>query len=475
MKSRMADHIRHGINTCRKRYIISYIIVVFLLRIILQWNIVSDTFNILSDTIDFSFIFFGGLIVGSVSDKRLVKLLENFNVESLPNPEGKRVIAYGRVSSQNQVINGHGLEAQKSALIEMKKKQKPSVIYWCEDKGISGKNFEDRKLKPILELIDYGKVDEIWVSEVSRVGRDFYKLIGFFGNIFGNGVSVRTPEYHYNPDKEFDFIMIIFKAWWADSETKQKDERTKRGHIESFKGKKWPKKHPICYQITTEGWIKKIPGIENIVLEIYSMYLEKESKVHIVRYITERYGDILGYSLNNHHLNKILTDPLFKGRPEHHGHTVPDESLRFVSDDLFDSVQEIKTQKDVKKEQREDPFIFIIKKFTINSLEFLERVNLIFECKSCRSILIKNGTDFSQNPPQMRVRCNCCNTEFRVPLKSEMEKMEKYCDELCETFNPLIKDASKLLSQTVDRNHINERPNTRKIEPQGLLDNYFGG
>ena len=58
------------------------------------------------------------------------------------------------------------------------------------------------------------------------------------------------------------------------------------------------------------------------------MYLEKESKVHIVRYITERYGDILGYSLNNHHLNKILTDPLFKGRPEHHGHTVPDESLR---------------------------------------------------------------------------------------------------------------------------------------------------
>ena len=84
---------------------------------------------------------------------------------------GITVVAYVRVSTLKQAVEGESLKAQENELRAMAKRMGAARIIWLIDAGKSGRDFSGRKLSTILALAAAGKVDKLIVSEIDRVGR----------------------------------------------------------------------------------------------------------------------------------------------------------------------------------------------------------------------------------------------------------------------------------------------------------------
>ena len=139
----------------------------------------------------------------------------------------------------------------------MKEVHQPSEIHWYTDKALSGLKFHNRKTEDILQLAMEGNIQELWVVEIDRIGRESRELLRFFLTLSDYDVLIRTPNKVYNFKDLGDLLAYVIEAKEAEDYVRKLTKRTNTTRVRNFQEKKWKKTSiPIGYEEDDE-WIKK--------------------------------------------------------------------------------------------------------------------------------------------------------------------------------------------------------------------------
>jgi len=346
---------------------------------------------------------------------------KDFWVEKL-GESGLRVAAYLRVSTERQV-HGLSLEVQKEKLDKMKMDLKPSIVYWFVDAGLSGEDFDRRKLKRILELKEKKQVDELWVTHLDRIGRTCRKSLLFFLQFSEDDGIIRTPEKAFTTRELVDILIYTIESFGAESENKRRAERANASKIQNFKCRKWNKPVPLGY-VRSGDWIAR--GEEKykpLIKEIFSTFHHHKNISKTEKIINNNHGKILNRTLTRSRLKCILSDPVYVGRPTFMGVTVIDESLRYIDDETFNECQKLLGIEAEEKRglNKLSTIAQLALTYDISLLDFFEQI-VDFYHKGCGGRLVRNGPRFEGLIQQQAFRCNLCGSEFRIPTISMLNK-----------------------------------------------------
>jgi DNA invertase Pin-like site-specific DNA recombinase len=115
-----------------------------------------------------------------------------------------KLIGYVRVSTDEQVDSGAGLEAQRAAISTECERRRIKLVRIAEDAGISGKSLNGRQgLQDALSAIEGGEADGLIVAKLDRLSRsllDFAELMersrrkGWTLVALDLGVDTSTPQ-----------------------------------------------------------------------------------------------------------------------------------------------------------------------------------------------------------------------------------------------------------------------------------------
>jgi DNA invertase Pin-like site-specific DNA recombinase len=103
-----------------------------------------------------------------------------------------KIVAYTRVSTEKQVREGFGLDAQKSEIRRWAKANGHKVVAWCSDEGISGSNGIDTRegLYDALATLKAGAGDALVVTSLDRLARQMTQQEGCLAEVWKSGKKV---------------------------------------------------------------------------------------------------------------------------------------------------------------------------------------------------------------------------------------------------------------------------------------------
>jgi DNA invertase Pin-like site-specific DNA recombinase len=90
-----------------------------------------------------------------------------------PAGDGLRLVAYLRVSTDQQAEKGYGLQTQKKAIAAWARQQGHEVAVWTSDEGVSGSNGIDKRegLYEALRAIQDHEADALVIYNLDRLAR----------------------------------------------------------------------------------------------------------------------------------------------------------------------------------------------------------------------------------------------------------------------------------------------------------------
>jgi DNA invertase Pin-like site-specific DNA recombinase len=103
-----------------------------------------------------------------------------------------KVVAYTRVSTERQVKEGFGLEAQRSEIRRWAKANSHRIVEWCTDEGISGANGIDTRegLYDALAAVKTRAADGIVITSLDRLARQMTQQEGVLAQVWSSGGRV---------------------------------------------------------------------------------------------------------------------------------------------------------------------------------------------------------------------------------------------------------------------------------------------
>jgi DNA invertase Pin-like site-specific DNA recombinase len=99
------------------------------------------------------------------------------------------VVAYTRVSTERQVREGYGLDAQRADIKQWAKGEGHRVVEWFTDEGISGANgIESRVgLYDALAAVRGKNADAVVITSLDRLARAMTQQEGILGEVWASG------------------------------------------------------------------------------------------------------------------------------------------------------------------------------------------------------------------------------------------------------------------------------------------------
>jgi DNA invertase Pin-like site-specific DNA recombinase len=140
-----------------------------------------------------------------------------------------RVIAYVRVSTEEQAVSGNGLAAQRDAITAEVARRKWSEVTWIEDAGYSAKNLDRPGIRQALARLSEGNADVLVVAKLDRLSRSLLDFAGLMERseheewslvALDLGVDTTTPQGE---------MMAGVLALFAQFERRLISQRTKAG------------------------------------------------------------------------------------------------------------------------------------------------------------------------------------------------------------------------------------------------------
>lgn len=103
-----------------------------------------------------------------------------------------RAVAYVRVSTERQVREGFGLEAQRADIRRWAKDGGHRIVVWSADEGISGSNGIDTRvgLFDALATIRSGRADALVITSLDRLARAMSAQEGILSEVWTAGGRV---------------------------------------------------------------------------------------------------------------------------------------------------------------------------------------------------------------------------------------------------------------------------------------------
>lgn len=343
----------------------------------------------------------------------------------------KTGIIYARVSSKAQAEEGHSLESMVDKLTKMAGEQEIDLPYEPILDVASTSKHVSKNLRKILKLAEEGKITHVLVISLDRIGRNPVESLYFVYTLRELGVKVVTLNGEIDVNDIEDLCKAAIECLFAGLEIRNLVERTQRGKERSFQNKNWNKPIPIGY-VKDGNWIKKKPEYEPVVREAHILFQQGKKYSEICRYINEKYKNILNKPVDSNRLKRVLTDPVYVGRPRYRDAVVEDPNLKFIDDELFSKTQAILGEMSKKREKKKERKVDLEDLTKIFGLNYAERVlPVAVLCKNCNTPMIKNGTKPVRGVYVNNYLCPKCKRQQTVPTAHQLNHFKSakpfYC------------------------------------------------
>ena len=141
--------------------------------------------------------------------------------------EKRGVVAYLRVSTEEQVDSGAGLAAQEAAVrAECDRRELPLLVLHT-DAGVSGKSLVRPALTAALADLDAGHGDVLMVSKLDRLTRSVYDASGLMQRAEQSGWGLVALDAPVDTTTPAGRAMAQILSVFAESERRLIAERTK--------------------------------------------------------------------------------------------------------------------------------------------------------------------------------------------------------------------------------------------------------
>ena len=259
------------------------------------------------------------------------------------------------------------------------------------------------------------------VSEVNRAGRDAFELLYYLFELRRFGAIIQTPKEELDLTKLVDLINLAFKTAAAEEQVLLRGAGSKRTKTRNFLKGEWNLPKPLGYK-GKEPWIKKDPTWESVTVfrDIFTLFLEMKNYGSVCRTINRLHKDFLLLNLKrlltSEEIKRILTNPVYMGKPQSSGAVKEDLSLAYVGEEIFQKVQPIIEEISERYTRQEKPYDEIARIFGADAQTILP--HLLVPCPRCRKPMSSDGSQ--------GYTCTECNT-FRTDFKkSEIAALRDY-------------------------------------------------
>jgi len=137
------------------------------------------------------------------------------------------IVAYVRVSSEEQAVSGLGLAAQRSAIESEAARRRLPIVAVHEDAGISGKSLDRPGLIAALEALDAGQGSVLMVAKLDRLTRSVHDATGLMLRAERSGWGVVSLDMAVDTTTPQGAAMTQVLAVFAELERKLIGQRTR--------------------------------------------------------------------------------------------------------------------------------------------------------------------------------------------------------------------------------------------------------
>lgn len=139
-----------------------------------------------------------------------------------------RVIAYTRVSTEEQAGSRAGLDAQREALARAAE-QRGWQVEWIEEPGVSAKSLVRPGLQRALDKLAAGEADVLAVSKLDRLSRSVHDFTGLVARAQREGWSLAILDLGLDMSTPQGSMMAGILAVFAEFERNMIGQRTRDG------------------------------------------------------------------------------------------------------------------------------------------------------------------------------------------------------------------------------------------------------
>lgn len=139
------------------------------------------------------------------------------------------VAIYARVSTEKQLIEGFGLDVQMKELLDEAIENKLSYKKYV-DSGITGTSIEKREgLQELLKDIKQGEIKEVWVTKLSRLGRNTRDVLNIIHEFERQNIVFKSKRDGIDTSTHMGKVMLQFMSIVSEMERDIIMETTRAG------------------------------------------------------------------------------------------------------------------------------------------------------------------------------------------------------------------------------------------------------
>lgn len=138
----------------------------------------------------------------------------------------RKVLAYLRVSTDEQARSGLGLDAQRLAVTEAAKYRQWEIVSEYVEEGRSGKSMKRPVLREALDALDRGEADVLVVSKLDRLSRSVLNFAQIAERAKRGGWSLVALDVDVDTSSPSGELLVNVIAAMAQWEARMIGERT---------------------------------------------------------------------------------------------------------------------------------------------------------------------------------------------------------------------------------------------------------
>jgi site-specific DNA recombinase len=229
------------------------------------------------------------------------------------------VAMYSRVSTDKQIIDGFGIDVQRKELVA-EAIGKGIAYKEYTDMGITGTSIIKRKeLQRLLEDVQSGLISEVWVTKLSRLGRNTRDVLNIIYEFEKNNVIFKSIRDGIDTSNSMGKVMLQFMSIVSEMERDIIMETTKAGlDYRASLGKIYGCKAVLGYDRIGSGknsYLELNINESKTIKQIYNLYLKGYGYKAICNELNSKNiktKDGNDFSINT--IKVILSNPLYVGK-----------------------------------------------------------------------------------------------------------------------------------------------------------------
>lgn len=240
---------------------------------------------------------------------------------------------YIRVSTLEQAQEGFSLKAQKEKLVKYAELNEWLIVDFYIDDGLSGKSIKERpQVKRLIKDIETGIVNNVLVYKLDRLTRsvaDLIVLINLF-ETYNCAFNSQTEKIDTSNAVGRMFVKIL--GIFAEFERENLAERIAFGYEQKTREGNYTNPNGVYgYDYLIGGKLEVNKREEQLVNQIYNLYLKGNSMVSISKYLNKNHIPTKrGGKWQASTIKSILTNPLYIGKVRY-GVRHPNELKKFIT------------------------------------------------------------------------------------------------------------------------------------------------